>query len=508
MGLMQTLTAALLVTSCVQAADLSHLPSFLKQVSSRIWPDLKDISVAIYHDPEVGLDEHQAHDRVVRHFHGLDDWTTKPSAFGMETAFEMSFEHIPTGYSGPVHTIGFLAEYDALVGVGHACGHNHIVLNGMVAALLASHALRHFDVAGRIKLVGCPDEENAAGKYTLNERGAFNSADIWLMAHPTSRSAVQPMNARLNLFATFLGATHEEAVGKAYQAMAMVSHLGGKLPGTASSVAAIENVGVYATNVVQSFISLGVSGMSLQDVNGTVSSILDKTYPGVDYKIFEDKDGVALNITGPGGHGSEASRGPLTLSIEVFRAASSRSGVSFYLPGNTTTTELDVTVDLRSRYTDDLPALAAFVSDSIAHVSDSVSHDIKYPSLEVVPYIPEAFLSIIGSDDYGLTDWNVSDFAPASSDASWLQNPTLDPATRRLTGVDRAVLHANYNICGRGAGDPCAFNHEPEFAVVAGTEFSYAQTEIVARGQAHMAVELLADARKWSEATAIVRRQT
>ncbi|KAJ6780852.1 hypothetical protein PWT90_00539 [Aphanocladium album] len=505
MSLRQSLIAALLVTSGAQATDLRQLPSFLKQVSSNVWPALKDISVAIYHDPEVGLDEHLAHDRVVRHFHGLDDWTTKPSAYGMSTAFEMSFEHIPKGYRGPVKTIGFLAEYDALVGVGHACGHNHIVLNGMTAAILTSQALKHFDIPGRVKLMGCPDEENAAGKYTLNQRGAFNSSDIWLMAHPTSKSAVQPMNARLNIFGKFLGKTHKEAVGKAYQAMATVRNLG-KLPGTASSVAAIQNVGVYATNVVQSFISLGVSGMSLPDVNGTVSAILDKTYPGVSYKIFQDEDGVALNITGPGGHGSEASKGPLTLSIEVFRAASSRSGVEFYLPGNTTATELDVTVDLRSRYTADLPALAKFVTDSIAHLSDNLSHDVKYPALEVVPYVPETFISILGSDDYGLRDWNITDFAPASSDASWMENPVLDPQTHHLNSVDRVVLHANYNICGKGANDPCAFNHEPKFALVAGTEYSYTQTEIVARGQAHMAVELLADASKWKKATAIIQR--
>lgn len=136
----------------------------------------------------------------------------------------------------------------------------------------------------------------------------------------------------------------------------------------------------------------------------------------------------------------------------------------------------------------------------------SISHDVKYPSLEVVPYIPEAFVSVMSSDDYGLKDWNITDFAPASTDASWLENPRIDPETHRLLGVDRVVLHANYNICGRGADDPCAFNHEPKFAVVAGTEFSYEQTEIVARGQAHLAVELLADNDRWRDATAIVKR--
>ncbi|KAJ3487072.1 hypothetical protein NLG97_g6491 [Lecanicillium saksenae] len=179
MSLIQSLTAALLVTSGVQATDLSQLPSFLKQVSTNIWPALKDISVAIYHDPEVGLDEHLAHDRVVRHFHGLDDWTTKPSAFGMSTAFEMSFEHIPKGYKGPVNTIGFLAEYDALVGVGHACGHNHIVLNGMTAAILTSQALQHFDIPGRVKLVGCPDEEFAGLERVKDGLKALGGRDTW-----------------------------------------------------------------------------------------------------------------------------------------------------------------------------------------------------------------------------------------------------------------------------------------------------------------------------------------
>ncbi|KAJ2969990.1 hypothetical protein NQ176_g8395 [Zarea fungicola] len=331
MRITQAYGVALAVTAGVQATDLSGLPAFLKATSDDCFPALKDIAVSIYHDPEVGLGERHAHDRIVRHFLGLRGWEVVPSAYGMETAFEMTFVNNPPTNLTPIKTIGFLAEYDALAGIGHACGHNHIALNGITAAILASKALQKFGIPGRIKLVGTPDEENAAGKFYLNQRGAFNSSNIWLMAHPTSKSAVQPMNARLNLFAKFTADTHGDAVKKAYQAMATVSHLGA-LPGTASSVAAIENVGVYATNVVQSFISLGFAGMSLTDVNATVSSILDKTYPGVSYVVFEDANGVALNVSGPGGHGSETTRGALTLSIEVFRATTALSGVSYYLP--------------------------------------------------------------------------------------------------------------------------------------------------------------------------------
>lgn len=484
------------------AADLAELPAFLKETSLTLFPALKDISIAIYHDPEVGLDERHAHDRVVRHFSSFDDWQVVPHAFGMETSFEMTFEHRPANFSGNLKTIGFLAEYDALVGVGHACGHNHIVLNGMATALFTSKALQKYDIPGRIKLIGTPDEENAAGKYVLNQKKAFDSADIWLMAHPTSKSAIQPMNARLNFFATFEGGTHQQAVKKAYEALGTVSTLG-KLPGTASTVATIENVGVYATNVVQSLISLGVSGISKAEMDETVSYLLNSSYPGVRYVTFEDKDGVAVNITGPGGHGSEASRGPLSLSVEVFRNLSSDTTREFYLPGNTTTKELDITIDMRSRYTTDLPAVAAKVSDAIKGLTSSVSHDVKYPSLELVPYIPDSFLEIISSKDYGLNDWNITDFAPASTDASWLENPTLDE-NHKLIGVDKVVFHANYNICSKGG--ICAFNHEPKFAEVAGTDFSYAQTEIVARAEAHMAVELLADDAKYKNATAIMNK--
>lgn len=503
MRVIQACSAAFAVAAGVRATELPDLPAFLKATSNDVFPSLKDISVAIYHDPEVGLDERHAHDRVVRYFLGLGDWEVVPSAYGMPTAFEMTFEHNPPDNKEPLKTIGFLAEYDALAGIGHACGHNHIVLHGITAATLASQALKKFDIPGRIKVVGTPDEKNAAGKHTLNQRSAFNSSDIWLMAHPTNKSAFQPMNARLNLIAKFLGATHSEAVRKAYQAMAVVTHLG-VLPGTASSLAAIENVGVYATNVVQSFISLGITGMSLSAVNSVVSSILDSTYPGVSYVSFEDQNGVALNITGPGGHGSESTRGCLTLAIEVFRATSTSSVVSFYLPGNTTTAELDVTLDLRSRYTVDLPAVAQVVTDAISNLTSDVSHDVKYPALEVVPYLPEIFMSLMATADYGLTDWVNSTFAPASSDASWLQNPDVDPTTYTLNSVDRVVLHANYNICAKGA--LCAFNHEPNFAIVAGADFSYTQTEIVARGQAQMAVELLLNADMYSNATAIIKR--
>lgn len=487
------------------AVNLARLPAYLTKTSAQVFPRLKDIAVEVYHDPELGRDEQHAHDLAVEYFDDAHGWDVTPHAYGLPTAWQAVFEYRPHGFDGELPTVGFMAEYDALVGVGHACGHNHIILNGLAASTLASRALAEYRIPGRIIVVGCPDEENAAGKHDLSIAGAFDDADVWLMAHPTSTSAIQPMNSRLNSFFRFVGETHQEAVKKAYGAMAIVRSLAGSFPGTSSTATNIENIGVYATNVVQSVITLGVAGSTLEAVDDTVSSILDASYPGVAYKVYQDADGVAINFTGPGGHASENNKGALVLSIETFRNLSSDDSITFYLPGNSTGTELDITVDFRTRYTADLPAIAEVASAAIGSLAVSVSSDLKYPSLELPSYFPDRFVSLIASKDYGLTDWIITELAPASTDASWVQKPALDPVTHELLSVGKAVFHANYNICGPNEGDPCAFNHEPEFVEVAGTDFSYAQTEIVARAEAQIAVELLADEKKMAQATVLVR---
>jgi hypothetical protein len=483
-------------------AQLSNLPVFLQQTSDAVFPELKAIAVDIFNHPELGLQEYHAHDLIVGHFNGQDGWVVTPSAHGLDTAFELVFEHRPEDYDGELTTVGFLAEYDALI-VGHACGHNHIALNSITAATLAARALVEYNLPGRIKVVGTPDEENGAGKAKLHDAGAFDDAEVWMMAHPTASSAIQPMNARLNFFPRFSGDTHQEAVRKAYDAMVIIDDLA--LPGTASSASTILNVGVYAVNVVQSQISLGVAGVELATVESTVDSILDDTFPGVSYLAREDADGVAVNITGPGGHASESTRGALDLSIETFRALSDDSSVSFYLPDNTTFKELEITVDMRTRYTLDLPAMADTVSDAIGSLASSVTSDLKYPSLEVPRVIGQSFIDLLATSDYGLTDWDFSDFAPASSDASWIQSADVDPDTHEVLSMAKLVFHPNYRICGTGEDDICAFNHEPVFAEVAGSDFSYTQTEIIARAEAHTAIRLLSEESFYDDVTAIIR---
>jgi amidohydrolase len=95
------------------------------------------------------------------------------------------------GGSGP--RIGILAEYDALPGLGHGCGHNTMAASGVGAAIaLAAVAT---ELPGEIVFLGTPAEERGSGKKTMIEEGLFDGIDAALLFHPCDRNHVssQPL---------------------------------------------------------------------------------------------------------------------------------------------------------------------------------------------------------------------------------------------------------------------------------------------------------------------------
>ncbi|KUM33605.1 amidohydrolase [Arthrobacter sp. EPSL27] len=79
-------------------------------------------------------------------------------------------------------TVALCVEYDALPGIGHACGHN-LIAGASVAAALA--LLPHVDQLGiTLKAIGTPAEEHGGGKALMLERGAFDGVGLALMVHP------------------------------------------------------------------------------------------------------------------------------------------------------------------------------------------------------------------------------------------------------------------------------------------------------------------------------------
>ena len=101
----------------------------------------------------------------------------------MPTAFTAS---IKGDSKGPV--IALLAEYDALPGIGHACGHNLIAMTN-IGAFLGFLALKG-NFPGEIKLIGTPAEEGGGGKISLLDKNIFDDIDISLSSHGSSNTTI------------------------------------------------------------------------------------------------------------------------------------------------------------------------------------------------------------------------------------------------------------------------------------------------------------------------------
>lgn len=138
-------------------------------------PRLVDIARDLHAHPELSFGEHRAHDTLVTLMEeaGFD---VSAAACGIDTAFVAR-----TG-SGSGPCVAVLCEYDALPGVGHACGHNVIAAVGAGAGIVAASVVDDLD--GRLVVIGTPGEEGGGGKVALLDAGAFDDVDVALMVHP------------------------------------------------------------------------------------------------------------------------------------------------------------------------------------------------------------------------------------------------------------------------------------------------------------------------------------
>jgi len=144
--------------------------------------ELTDISKKIFENPELKFEEYEAMKWLTEE---LEDrgFEVERSVGGLETAFRA---RCPKGGEGP--TIAFLSEYDALPGLGHACGHNLIATIGVGAGLgLCSVVDR---LGGEVLVLGTPAEEGGGGKLNLIDEGLFDEVDVAMMVHPSDRTLV------------------------------------------------------------------------------------------------------------------------------------------------------------------------------------------------------------------------------------------------------------------------------------------------------------------------------
>ena len=119
--------------------------------------ELEQLSHQLHDHPELAFKEEKAH-AWLTDFLAKQGATVERGVGGLATAFRAT---IPGAAAGP--TIAIMAEYDALPGIGHACGHNVIATAGVGAGAALARALGTLPFAGRIQIIGTPAEEGGAG---------------------------------------------------------------------------------------------------------------------------------------------------------------------------------------------------------------------------------------------------------------------------------------------------------------------------------------------------------
>lgn len=136
--------------------------------------ELIDLSHAIHAEPELAFEEYRS--------------VAKATAPLAERGFEIEtgVADLPTAfrasYGSGALTVGICAEYDALPGLGHACGHNIIAASSVGAALGLAEVADQLGIT--VLVFGTPAEESGGGKVLMLERGIFDDVAMAMMVHP------------------------------------------------------------------------------------------------------------------------------------------------------------------------------------------------------------------------------------------------------------------------------------------------------------------------------------
>jgi amidohydrolase len=171
------------LTSSVPAAPHVEMKRRIAAIVEEHRDEIIEISHRIHAEPEPAFEEHRAAAWVAEAIrrHGYD---VEHPAGRLATAVR----GIRRGGAGAGPRIGILAEYDALPGLGHGCGHNTMAASG-VGAAIALAAIAD-ELPGEIVFLGTPAEERGSGKQFMLDDGLFDGVDAALLFHPSDRTEI------------------------------------------------------------------------------------------------------------------------------------------------------------------------------------------------------------------------------------------------------------------------------------------------------------------------------
>ena len=166
----------------ISMVDLDSLKKIVQTTVDEKRPVLEDIARFLYENPELGSEEFKAFEKITKIL--VDhDFDVEKGVYDMPTAFVASFKGKGVGPK-----VAVLAEYDALPGVGHGCGHDLIAASAVGAGIAASKAIGELD--GEVLVIGTPAEEghgpSGGSKVIMANKGLFDDIGGVVMLHPAS----------------------------------------------------------------------------------------------------------------------------------------------------------------------------------------------------------------------------------------------------------------------------------------------------------------------------------
>lgn len=174
-----------------------------EKIAQAVKENLQD-AIALNDDladhPELSGEEYESSRKIVELLKRKGFEVEYPFA-GLPTSFKATY-----GRNDHKYKVAIMTEYDALPGIGHACGH---CVSGAISVLAGIAASKLQDALDAdIDVIGTPVEETDGAKCALIKKGVFDHYDMAMMIHLYDQNLIY---CTLNGLASYLYTFHGKA---------------------------------------------------------------------------------------------------------------------------------------------------------------------------------------------------------------------------------------------------------------------------------------------------------
>lgn len=184
--------------------DIEQYKDVVIKKVDEIKDELFEVSDYIHSHPEYCFKEYLSSQKMIDSL-SSNGFQVEKGIAGLGTAFKATYCSGKPGFN-----IGLFAEYDAVEGLGHGCGHNIIAAVALGAGIAVKSVLD--EIGGTVSVFGTPAEEGGGGKIIMLEKGAFKGLDAAMILHPASDTVVNDISYSMtDLEVNFYGKTAHAA---------------------------------------------------------------------------------------------------------------------------------------------------------------------------------------------------------------------------------------------------------------------------------------------------------